>query len=143
MLPISCIDPVRILLILNVLYRRWASARLVSLRPWIAKWALDAIYAGASPQGAEDAWMDLAIDMEQLRQSRIPFCGGTIDIAKFFDQISRILLVMIARAAGMPDRILSAYIRFQEDLTVYNTIAGGLCIKYQKRCGIPQATHCP
>ena len=31
----------RILLILPVLYRRWASARLTDLRPWIRQWQLE------------------------------------------------------------------------------------------------------
>ena len=82
--------------------------------------------------------MDLAIDMEQLKMHKIPYCGGTIDIAKFFDQVSRILLMLLARAAGIPEPILSAYMRFQEHLAIHNTIAGGIGIKYYKRCGIPQ-----
>ena len=129
---------VRILLILNTLYRRWASARLAALRPWIAGCALRAIYAGAAPQGAEDAWLDLAIDMEDLKLRAIQYCGGTIDIAKLFDQVSRVLVEALARQAGIPEKVLSAYLRFQESLVIYNTIAGVLGVKYQKRCGIPQ-----
>ena len=33
---------------------------------------------------------------------------------------------------------MSAYLRFQESLVIYNTIAGGLGIRYKRRCGIPQ-----
>ena len=124
---------VRILLILNALYRRWASARLAALRPWIAGWALKAIYAGAAPQGAEDAWLDLAIDMEDLKLRAIQYCGGTIDIAKFFDQVSRVLVEALARQAIIPEKVLSAYLRFQESLVIYNTIAGGLGVKCEKR----------
>ena len=104
---------VRILLILNTLYRRWASARLAALKPWIAGWALKAIYAGAAPQGAENAWLDLALDMEDLKLRSIQYCGGTIDIAKLFDQVSRVLVEVLARQAGIPERVLSAYIRYQ------------------------------
>mgnify|MGYP003312472344 CR=1 FL=1 len=99
---------------------------------------MQAIYAGAAPQGAEDAWLDLAIDMEDLKLRAIDYCGGTIDIAKFFDQVSRILVEVLARQAGMPEKVLSAYIRYQESLVIYNTIAGGLGVKYKRRCGIPQ-----
>ena len=38
----------------------------------------------------------------------------------------------------MPEKVLSAYLRFQESLVIYNTIAGGLGVRYQRRCGIPQ-----
>ena len=48
---------------------------------------------------------------------------GTIDIAKFFDQVSRPLVVILARAAGIPEKVLSAYSRYQESLAIYNTIA--------------------
>lgn len=62
----SAEDPMkfRLLTILNSLYRRWASARLESLRPWIETWAIDSIFAGAVPQGAPDAVYHLAIQME-------------------------------------------------------------------------------
>ena len=49
-----------------------------------------------------------------------------------------ILLMMLARAAGMPEPILSAYMRFQESLAIHNTISGGIGIRYFKRCAIPQ-----
>ena len=68
----------------------------------------------------------------------VQYCGGTIDIAKFFDQTSRVLVEVLAKQAGMPRKVLSAYMRYQESLEIYNTIAGGLGIKHTKRCGIPQ-----
>jgi hypothetical protein len=71
----------------------------------------------------------------------IPFVGGTVDIAKCFDQILRLLLYALAKAAGMPTQILDAYRRFQEGLLVHNTIAGGVGTGFKRRCGIPQG--CP
>ena len=120
-------DPLcfRVLLILTPLYRRWASVRLKTLKPWIQKWAEDEMYAGAGSKGAEDAWFELALDIEEMKVKGISYCGGGIDIAKCFDQISRPLLYILARAAGMPERILNTYQRFQEQLIIYNTIAGG------------------
>ena len=51
-------DPLeyRVLLILPTLYRRWASARLNDLKPWIRLWQLHSMYAGVEGFGAEDAW---------------------------------------------------------------------------------------
>ena len=43
--------------------------------------------------------------------------------------------------AGIPPRILLAYKNFQENLTVRNSVAGGLGMAYTRRCGIPQG--CP
>ena len=67
--------------------------------------------------------------------------GGTIDIAKWFDQILRELVYAIAALAGIPPQILDAYRRFQEGLIVHNTIAGGIGKGFKRRCGIPQG--CP
>ena len=41
-------DPLnyRVLTILPVPYRRWATARLYTMRPWISKWDLPQICAG-------------------------------------------------------------------------------------------------
>ena len=60
------------------------------------------------------------------------------DISKFFDQVVRALIYMLAKIAGMPNKVLDAYRRFQEDLETVNTIVGGLGIPYKRRCGIPQ-----
>ena len=70
---------------MSAVYRRWASARLDNLKPWIHKWHEDEIFAGADPKGAEDAWYLLALEVEWLHLQGITFCGGTADIFKFFD----------------------------------------------------------
>ena len=54
----------RVLLILPVLYRRWATTRLHDLRPWIRQWQLEGMYAGIENVGAEDAWYDTALHLE-------------------------------------------------------------------------------
>lgn len=48
----------RVLLIMLVLYRRWASCRLVSLAPWIRKWQLPEMFAGVAEVGVDDAWWE-------------------------------------------------------------------------------------
>ena len=63
------------------------------------------------------------------------------DIAKRFDQLRRSLVYKVAEAAGMPVRVLNWYKAFVENLSVYNTLAGGLGTAYGRRCGIPQG--CP
>ena len=99
------------------------------------------MYAGAVTLGAEDAWYEVATDFEHWDLNNIPFVGGTVDIAKCCDQILRMLLYALAKAAGMPVQILDAYRRFQEALLVHNTIAGGVGTGFKRRCGIPQG--CP
>ncbi len=45
----------KILLILPMLYRHWATIRLHDLEPWIDGWKLPEFFAGTGGQGAEDA----------------------------------------------------------------------------------------
>ena len=68
------------------------------------------------------------------------YCGAVADIAKFFDQIRRTLVYIIAKAAGMPEG-MNAYQAYLENLLVYNSVAGGMGTPYKRRCGIPQG--CP
>ena len=136
-------DPmeVRALLILSTVYRYWGKTRLRTLAPWIDEWKLDAIFAGVPGQGAQDAWYLMAMTFElNLLIGKI-ITGGAVDIKKAFDQINRILVSLILRLAGMPTRIIDAYMRFHDNLRVYNGIAGGFGMGYYKICSIPQG--CP
>ena len=82
--------------------------------------------AGVPGRGAEDGWWLTALDLEEAHIGRTAFAGGAIDIWKCFDQFNRRLVYLLAEKAGMPKRILEAYQRFQEVLTVRNTVCGGL-----------------
>ena len=133
-------DPLayRLLTLLTVLYRRWASLRLHDLAPWAESWGMEEMYAGVGTNGAEDAWMDLGILVELWQLSGTPFAGGATDIVKCFDQIDRDLLYQLARIGGMPDAIIDTYQRFMEGLVIHNSVAGGVGKPYSRRCDIPQ-----
>ena len=62
-------DPLayRVLLILPAVYRRWAAARLHTLKPWIRTWQLDNMYAGVEGVGADDAWWETSLTIEYNR----------------------------------------------------------------------------
>ena len=69
------------------------------------------------------------------------FTAGIVDILKCFDQIIRPLLEAVLLMAGMPSKIVSAYMRYHDNVLVYNALAGGFGKAYKKRCSIPQG--CP
>ena len=131
----------RPLTITSPLYRCWATMRLKDMMPWINSWACCEMYAGIPGKGAVDAWFEALTQIEELAMTEEDYCGAVADIAKFFDQIRRALVYIIARAAGMPQGVLAAYEAYLENLQVYNCIAGGLGTPYKRRCGIPQG--CP
>jgi hypothetical protein len=115
---------VRILLMLQVLYRKWASLALFRLKPWIRGWAVPEIYAGVPGRGASDASYATAVDMEYYRCAGHHVTGGVADIYKCFDQLVRNLVFELLRVAGMPLRILNPYADFLTGLIVYNGLVG-------------------
>ena len=123
------------------LYRGWATMRLRHLQPWVDSWMEPEMHAGVPEMGAVDAWHTALALIEQLKLDGTPFCGGVADIAKFFDQIRRKVVYIIARFAGMPTRIITPYSNFLENLLLYNCLAGGVGTPHSRPCGIPQG--CP
>ena len=72
---------------------------------------------------------------------QVSVTGGSADLQKAFDEVQRKLLYKLLRQAGYPERVLMAYISFQECLTVYNAVGEGLGLPYHRPCSIPQG--CP
>ena len=86
-------------MILPTLYRKWASIRLGALREWILTWACEEMFAGIPSWGAEDAWMDTALYLEEQTLLGQPVTLGAVDIFKCFDQLLRPLVYELATAA--------------------------------------------
>ena len=136
-------DPLkyRTLLILPMLYRRWARLRLHNLKPWIKTWACDEMFAGTGHDGAEDAWWQTALQFENAMLKGEDITGGTADVSKCFDQVLRKLLYTLLELGGFPKRILSAYSAYMSKLLIYNMVGGSLGKGHVHPCGIPQG--CP
>ena len=99
------------------------------------------MFAGVAEVGAEDAWWETALDLEEFRIKGKHYSGGGVDVFKCFDQIVRELVYRLAGTAGMPSKVLSTYRRYQEALKTMNAVAGGLGQPYTRFMGIPQG--CP
>ena len=136
-------DPLkyRILLILPMLYRRWAKLRLKNLGPWVDTWKCDEMFAGTGNNGAEDAWYQTALQFEHAALHQEEITGGTADVFKCFDQVLRKLLYTLLEIGGFPKRILDAYARYMSNLQIYNLVGGSLGMGHKHPCGIPQG--CP
>ena len=108
----------RVLTILPVLYRRYATRRLRDIKPWVNQWRKDNMFAGVDGEGAMDAWWETALDLELLDLVGTHFTAGAIDIAKCFDKIRRPLLKLLCEHERLPYRILEPYIRYQQQLAL-------------------------
>ncbi len=135
------VEEYRALLILAVLYRKWATLRLEDLKGWIQSWQLPEIFAGIPGKGAEGAWWLTALDIEWAKLFDEWLSGGALDMYKCFDQLSRELLQEVLHAAGAPPQIIRAYMNFHDNLIVHNSLAQGLGAGYFKPMSIPQG--CP
>ena len=97
----------RVLFLLPVIYRKWASVRRKSLHKWIQTLADDDIFTIAA--AAEDAWWCTALQLEHCRSEGIEFTGGSADLAKAFDEVQRQLLYEVLKIGGMPQQVLNTY----------------------------------
>ena len=116
----SPIDPLdyRPLLLLPVLYRRWASMRLWQLRHWIRQWELPEMYAGVRYRGAAEAWWRDSLTSERLAAQSVLYASIGIDLWKCFDQLPRELIVGLAVLAGFPKQVVDVYLRFHHALHI-------------------------
>lgn len=129
------------LLILVSIYRRWATLRLRQLAGWVEGWARDDMIAGVGGRGAEDGCYTSAVLLEEAELQGHDLTDVAADVFKCFDQLVRETINQLAALAGMPERVLDAYRRFREDLTVRNVVAGGFGQPYSKPTSTPQ--ECP
>ena len=75
--------------------------------------------------GADDAWWETAVDLEEFHIMGKHYSGAGVDVSKCFDQIVRDLVYRLAGTAGMPSKILITYRRYQDNLKTRNAVAGG------------------
>ena len=97
----------RVLKITSGWYRKWASYHVNHLTDWIKDWDVPELYAGTPGKGAQDAWLNTALQMELAHLSNEQISGGSVDVYKCFDQVNRELVYEVAKEAGMPKRVLA------------------------------------
>ena len=99
------------------------------------------MFAGVEGFGADDAWWETALTLEQDQLNNTNYSTGAADIYKCFDQLARPLLYHLMQVAGMPPRVIQAYRSYQEQLHIHNSLALGIGQSHQRPTGIPQG--CP
>eukprot|EP00973_Karenia_brevis_P063924 8885441-Karenia_brevis.AAC.1 len=99
------------------------------------------MFGGIEGVGADDAWYLTSLEKEYCCLTDCPYVGGSVDLYKCFDQIIRPMLYVVLLFAGLPFQILTPYVNFIANLSIYNSISGSLGSAHQHKCGIPQG--CP
>ena len=128
-------------MITSSFYRCWAATRLRHLESWISLWRLDTLYSGLPGVGAQDAWFDMAMQVEHAQVHQKGVAGGAVDVHKCFDQVVRPLLYWLLLLGGLPPAILTAYTNHIEALQIHFSFASHIGQGHRHPCGIPQG--CP
>ena len=56
----------RPLSVLPVVYRVWASARMVQLEGWFRSWVQDSVFSAGGGRSSVEAWYTTALDIEEV-----------------------------------------------------------------------------
>eukprot|EP00969_Alexandrium_andersonii_P122299 5406474-Alexandrium_andersonii.AAC.1 len=126
------------LLLLPVVYRAWAKYRLMCVQPWIRQWQSEHMFAGVQGRGAEDAWMESALALEEAKIAGDTATFVVADVFKAFDQVCRPLAYAALAKAGFPPCVLRCYADYLEGLTIRNKVAEGVGELTHRPFALPQ-----
>jgi hypothetical protein len=131
----------RWLMILPQLYRMWGKIRLSHLDGWIQQWMSPCVYSGCWGRGAEDAWYEDALAMEECALKQIMAILGVVDIHKCYDMLVKPLVGMLLTVAGCPKQVVVPYMTFIMQQKVRFSLPGGIGPARTRGRSIPQG--CP
>ena len=85
----------RPLSVLPVVYRIWASARMVQLEEWFRCWVADSVFSAGGGRSSVEAWYSSVLDIEEV------LAGATdsaihlfvADVIKSFDTVDRVFWI--------------------------------------------------
>ena len=83
----------RPLTVLTVVYRIWASARMVQLEEWFRSWVPDSVYSAGGGRSLVKAWFSTALDIEEVVSAADSDIHLFVaDVSKSFDTVDRGML---------------------------------------------------
>ena len=78
--------PVLSNLVLPIVYRIWASARMGQLDGWFKSWVPDSVFSAGGGRGSVEAWYTTALDIEEVLSGAVDSHVHLFvaDVVKFF-----------------------------------------------------------
>ena len=122
----------RPLCVLPVVYRIWASARMLQLEPWFRSWVPSCVFSAGGGRSSVEAWFTTALDIEEVLSGVVQNDVHVFvaDVIKSFDTVDRDILDRVLSSLGLPGWFRH---RFK--------LAAGLGQPWTRDGGIPQG--CP
>ena len=133
----------RPLSVLPVVYRIWASTRMVHLEGWFKSWVPDSVFSAGGGRGSVEAWYTTALDIEEVLSGSV---GSHVhlfvaDVIKSFDTVDRRILDSVLSSLGLPAWFRHAYFEYHAHVRLRFKLAAGLGEPWTQDGGIHQG--CP
>ena len=129
--------------VLPIVYRIWASARMVQLESWFKSWVPDSVFSAGGGRGSVEAWYTSALDIEEVLSgaSDSHLHLFVADVIKSFDTVDRKILNRVLSSLGLPGWFRHAYFEYHAHVRLRFKLASGLGEPWTRDGGIPQG--CP
>ena len=133
----------RPLCVLPVVYRVWASARMMQLEPWFKSWVPSSVYSAGGGRGSVDAWFSSALDIEECLSGGVDSDVHLFvaDVVKSFDTVDTGVLDRVFSSLGLPAWFRHVYFQYHACVRLRFKFAVGLGESWTRDAGIPQG--CP
>ena len=133
----------RPLSVLPVVYRIWASARMLQLEPWFRSWVPSCVFSAGGGRSSVEAWFTTSIDIEEVLSGVVQ---GDVhvfvaDVIKSFDTVDRGILDRVLSSLGLPGWFRHAYFEYHSLVRLRFKLSAGLGQPWTRDGGIPQG--CP
>ena len=126
-----------------MVYRIWASARMVQLEGWFKSWVPDSVFSAGGGRGSVEARYATALDIEEVltgaADSHVHLFVA--DVIKSFDTVDRGILDCVLSSLGLPACFRHAYFEYHLHVRLRFKLAAGLGEPWTRDGGIPQV--CP
>ena len=133
----------RPLSVLPVVYRVWASARMVQLEDWFKSWVPDSVFSAGGGRGSVEVWYATPLDTEEVlagaADSHVHL--SVADVIKSFDTVDRGILDCVLSSLGLPAWFRHAYFEYHAHVRLRFKHAAGLREPWTRDGGIPQGVR--
>ena len=133
----------RPLSVLPVVYRIWASSRMLHLESWFKSWVPDSVFSAGGGRGSVEAWYTSAYDIEEVLSGAVDSHVHIFvaDVIKSFDTVDRGVLDAVLSSLGLPGWFRHAYFEYHAHVRLRFKLSAGLGEPWIRDGGIPQG--CP
>ena len=132
----------RLLSVLPVVCRLWASARLGQLSDWFQSWVPASVFSAGGGRGSVEAWYTSSLDIEEVlagaANSHVHLFVA--DVVKSFDTVDRTILDRVLSSLGLPGWFRHAYFEYHAHVRMRFKLASGLGAPWTRDGGIPQGS---